>query len=420
MSHSPSSLHKHRYLTLWRIHFFAGLYVVPFMLMLSITGIIMMLYTPVIEPLMHPNLVTISAHSEAANYQTWEQQRQAVATRYPNAVINQMIVPHADSEPTRFVLTTPEGTNQLTFVDPYTSQVLGDLNKDNTLYAWADNIHGTILLGSWGDAMIELAAILTFVMLITGLYLWAARRRTGQPQWKPNLHRKGRSLWRELHTIIGAYIAIALLLFAMTGLSWTGITGAKVLQAWGSFPAGVYDGIPISDLTHADLNPGVHEEVPWNLEQLALPASGSLAGLPGIPKEQPVNLDTVVSYARDNGMTFFRVNLPKSETGVYSVMAATMSRDITDATQDRSLHVDQYTGNVLADITFDQYGLMAKSMAVGIPLHMGTWTTLNLVINTLLCLMVIFLSIGGYVLWWKRRPTNAGFTLVPPPKREKP
>ncbi|WP_277253873.1 PepSY domain-containing protein, partial [Neptunomonas phycophila] len=124
----------------------------------------------------------------------------------------------------------------------------------------------------------------------------------------------------------------------------------------------------------------------------------------------------VVSYARDNGMTYFRVNLPKSETGVYSVMAATMSRDITDATQDRSLHLDQYTGNVLADITFDEYGLMAKAMAIGIPLHMGTWTKLNLVINTVLCLLIIFLSVGGYVLWWKRRPTNAGFKLVPPPK----
>ncbi|MDP2523083.1 PepSY domain-containing protein [Neptunomonas phycophila] len=415
-SHSDSAMHKRRYMTLWRIHFFAGLYVVPFMLMLSITGIIMMLYTPVLEPLLHPNLVKLPTHEVGASYQTWEQQRHAVSLQYPDATIKQMIVPHAPSEPTRFVLNTSEGANQLTFVDPYTSQVLGSLNQDGTLYAWADNIHGTILLGSWGDAMIELAAILTFVMLFTGVYLWTARRRTGLSQWKPHWKRKGRSFWRELHTMTGVYVAMALLLFAITGLSWTGITGAKVLQAWGSFPAGVYDGIPTSELTHADLNPGVHEEVPWNLEQVPLPASGSLAGLPGIPKTQPVNLDTVVSYARDNGMTYFRVNLPKSETGVYSVMAATMSRDITDATQDRSLHLDQYTGNVLADITFDEYGLMAKAMAIGIPLHMGTWTKLNLVINTVLCLLIIFLSVGGYVLWWKRRPTKAGFKLVPPPK----
>ncbi len=67
-THNDSAIHKRRYMTLWRIHFFAGLYVVPFMLMLSITGIIMMLYTPVLEPLLHPYLVKLPAHEASASY----------------------------------------------------------------------------------------------------------------------------------------------------------------------------------------------------------------------------------------------------------------------------------------------------------------------------------------------------------------
>ncbi|SEI45361.1 Uncharacterized iron-regulated membrane protein [Allopseudospirillum japonicum] len=417
-THTGIAQSKSSYNRLWRWHLLAGLYVVPFMLMLSLTGIIMMIYKPVIEPIFYSELVSV-APAENQPRMSWQQQIELVQQAYPDGIVRQLLLPHDANDSVR-VLVKLAGENLQVFVDPYRGKILGAVNKDATLYALADNIHGTLLLGAFGDGMIELAAALTLILLITGLMMWWARRKR-QPEYllKPNSKLKGRMSLREWHTLSGFYLTIVLGLFVVSGLSWTGIWGAKMVQAWNSFPDGVFSGIPLSDQSHASLNPGVEEQVPWNLEQTLMPASGSMAGKPGIPQGTPVNADSVIQYAQENGMTRFRLNLPTSPEGVYTAMAATMSGDITDPYADRTLHIDQYTGKVLADVGYKDYSLFSKAMAIGIPLHMGLWGKSNLVINILLCLGIIFISVAGVVMWWQRKPSNRRIHLGAPSSTKK-
>ncbi len=409
---------KSGYNRLWRWHLLAGLYVVPFMLMLSLTGIIMMTYKPLIEPLIYSELISVTP-TDGQSRISWQQQVDLVKSAYPEGVVRQLLLPQDEQDPVR-ILVKEAGVNLQVFVDPYRGEIIGTLNNDATLYALADEIHGTLLLGAFGDGLIELAAALTLILLVTGLLLWWARRKR-QPGYllRPETGLKGRLSWREWHTFSGFYLSVVLMLFVLSGLSWTGIWGAKMIQAWSSFPAGVFSGIPLSDQTHASLNPGVTEQVPWNLEQTPLPASGSLSGQPGIPADTPVNADSVIRYAQDNGMTRFRLNLPTALDGVYTAMAAAMNGDITDPFADRTLHIDRYTGKVLADVGYDDYSLLAKAMAVGIPLHMGLWGRTNLVINIVLCLGIIFVCIAGIVMWWQRKPANRSFHLGAPSSRSK-
>ncbi len=414
-----SSELKGKYNRLWRWHLLAGLYVIPFMLMLSITGIIMMLYKPVIEPLVYPELVTLESRESVNEPQktasiSWQQQVDLVSQAYPDGVVRQLLIPSHNAEPVRF-LVKQDGVNLEVFLDPYKGKILGAINKDATLYALADDIHGSLLLGAFGDGLIELSAALTLILLVTGLLMWWARRKR-QPGYlmKPESGLKGRASWREWHTFSGFYLTGVLALFVVSGLSWTGIWGAKMVQTWNSFPAGVFSGIPLSDQTHGSLNPGVEEQIPWNLELTPLPESGSMAGETGIPDGMPVNADSVIRYALDNGMTRFRLNLPSKPEDVYTAIAATMSGDITDPLADRVLHLDQYTGKVLSDVGYEQYSLLAKAMAWGIPLHMGRWGSANLIINLLLCLGIIGLSVAGLVMWWKRKPANRRFFLGAP------
>ncbi|MBB1485940.1 PepSY-associated TM helix domain-containing protein [Oceanospirillum sediminis] len=409
---------KARYCQAWRWHFFAGLYAIPFMLMLAITGMIMLLFRPLIEPALYSEITHVQP---GQNYLSWEQQRYKVAQAYPDGQVTQLTLPKTADESSRFLVKTSEGTNLQVFINPYTGDVLGNYDKNDTLYALADEIHGTFLLGKTGDALIELSMGFSLVLLITGFYMWWPRLKQRKVSfWKPSMGYQGRSFWKELHGVTGVWLSAILVFFIITGLSWTGIWGARIVQPWNSFPAGVWGGVPVSDQTHATLNPGVNEEVPWNLELVPMPESGSLTGKPGIPETFSVNLDTVVAYGKDNGMTTFRVSIPQSETGVYTLMAATMSGDITDARQDRTIHIDQYTGNKLGDIGYNDYSLIAKSMATGIGLHMGLWGNWNLVSNLIACLLTIFLCAGGCVLWWKRRPSAQKQSLNAPPLSEKP
>ncbi len=110
----------------------------------------------------------------------------------------------------------------------------------------------------------------------------------------------------------------------------------------------------------------------------------------------------------------FRINLPQDATGVYTISADSMSGDTTDPTGDRTVHVDQYSGAILAKVGFADYGLAAQSMAVGIALHQGDMGLWNILVNTVFCAAIIFISISGVVMWWKRRPAGA-LRLAPPP-----
>ncbi|KDM93367.1 PepSY-associated TM helix domain-containing protein [Photobacterium galatheae] len=436
--HLPEQRQTQRawYMTAWRWHFYAGLYVVPFLIMLSVTGL-MMLYAGSIDNLRLKDLLFVEP---AAQTVPVTQQFDAVQQAYPDATIKQYLTPKQPEDVSRFAVVSAAGQGLFVTVNPYTAEVLGSLDRDNNLYAWAESIHGTLLMGDMGDRLIELAASFAVILIVSGAYLWWPRDNASKAgMFRIRLTRGKRTFWRDLHANLGVVTAVFLLLFLLSGLSWSGIWGSKMVQAWNTFPTGVFGDVPLSDAKHAEMNHGDLKEVPWNLEQTAMPLStpshaghhdgqetqetqekstqgnsiqGNSTPRKGIQGE--VNLDSVVAFARVQGFTAFRVNLPKGEQGSYSILQSTMSNDITDATQDRTLHLNQYTGDVLADIKYSQYSPMAKAMAWGIALHEGDFGGWNKAVNTLLCLSFILISASGVVMWWLRRPKGKVALSAPP------
>ncbi len=196
------------------------------------------------------------------------------------------------------------------------------------------------------------------------------------------------------------------------GLSWAGIWGDTFVKAWNTFPAEKWEA-PLSDLTHADLNPHAEHDVPWTLEDTPLPASGSQVGEQVIPG--PVTLDSAVAYARSLGFNGrFQLNLPADDIGVWTVSHDSMSNDGPNPAADRTIHIDQYTGKVLADVGYADYSVYAKMMAWGIAFHEGDMGNWNLALNTVFCLSVIFIAASGVVMWWLRRPSGARRLAAPP------
>ncbi|MGC4026659.1 MAG: PepSY domain-containing protein [Mesorhizobium sp.] len=101
-------------------------------------------------------------------------------------------------------------------------------------------------------------------------------------------------------------------------------------------------------------------------------------------------------FARSIGFNEqFRINAPQSEAGVYTISADSMDGDTNNATGDRTVHVDRYTGNMLADVKFADYSIAGKAMAVGIALHQGNLGPLNTALNLAFCLAVIGMCFTG-------------------------
>jgi uncharacterized iron-regulated membrane protein len=397
------------YAAAWRLHFYAGLYVLPFLFMLSITGFVMVFFTGFQSRLGMQVRVVPQAQVVAVM-----QQAKVALAGFPGGMVKEYIAPKAADMP-GWVVTQHDGVTQAVAVNPYTAEVLKVVDKDHTVFAWAERIHGTLLLGDVGDRLIEIAAGLAVVMVVTGLYLfWPRHRSRWAEVFVPDLRLRGRARWRSWHACIGFWVSALLMVFLLTGMAWTGVWGGKLVQAWSTFPESKWDAVPTSDASHAALNPPGLHEVPWGLEQTAMPASGSGAGVPGVPSSGPLDLGGAVALAKRLGFSGqFHVQLPRGEDGVFTLSADSMSGDLTNPLADRTVHVDRYTGKVLAEVAFKDYAPGAKVMAVGTALHQGDLGWWNALLNMLACAAVAFLSVSGVVMWWKRRPAGSGRLFAP-------
>lgn len=403
---APTGVNK-LYFAAWRWHFYAGLYVVPFLLMLALTGAFMMAYDYYGNELGYAPDVAVAGPALPPS-----QIASAALASVPDGTVATYITPASPTRPA-YVEIAKGAAFIAVAVNPYTAEVLVSNDETQTWRNWAERVHGTLLIGTLGDRLIEAAASLSILLIVTGLYLWWPRGGGLLAALVPDLKAKGRGLWRELHKATGIWISAILLIFMLSGLAWTGIWGDLYVKPWSGFPANKWDNVPLSDLTHKDLNHTALHEVPWTLEAQHLPASGSDAGTPAVA--QPVVLDTVVQWAGANGFQGqYKIALPGSDTGVYSVSIDGRNGDGFTPSDDRFVHIDRYTGNILADVPYAAYPLLGKAMAWGIGLRKGEAGPLNFWFNAAYLALVVFLCVSGIVMWWKRRPAGASRLAAPP------
>ncbi len=393
------------YRAVWRWHFYSGLFVVPFLMMLATTGLIILWFTGVSPE--YGDWLRVAPGGEPLRISA---QADAALAAHPGGKVGQYIAPWGTQYPALFRVDLGDG-NRMLALDPYTGKVIQDVPQAGTWNEFITNIHGELLVGGNGgpgDFVIEIAASLGVIMVITGLYLWWPRNgRSLGSILVPNFTLSGRPLWKSLHESIGFWASIMLLFFLLSGLAWAGVWGGKFVQAWSTFPAEKWDAVPSSDKSHESMNHGALKEVPWTLEQTLMPASGSTAGIVDLPEGTPVVLESVEALGRALGFEGrFQVAVPGDDKAVWTLSQDSMSYDSTDPTADRTVHVDQYTGKILADVKFADYPFFGKAMAVGIALHEGQMGVWNVALNTIFCLTVLLACVSGIVMWWQRRPAG--------------
>ncbi|KJZ20917.1 PepSY-associated TM helix domain-containing protein [Loktanella sp. S4079] len=399
------------YFAAWRWHFYTGIAVIPFLMILAFTGM-MMLWIAWIDG-RDGERTAVIPQSTAQPVST---QADAAVAAIDGGVLKQYVAPRRDDLAALFRVDQGKDAIMVA-VDPYTATVIETFPRRSGWYDFFDNIHSDLMLGVTGDRMLETAASLSLVLIATGLYMWWPRGGGWRRALLPKLS-GGRSLWKSLHGVVGIWVSAVLVLFLISGLAWAGIWGGKFVQAWSQFPAEKWDNVPLSDETHASMN-HTRREVPWALEQTPMPASDQHSEHDAV--DGPLTIDDIDAMAREIGFDArYQLNLPRDETGVWTISRDSMSTDSENPTTDRTVHIDQFSGEILADVRYADYSLAGKAMAVGIALHMGTLGLWSVLANTVVCLAVMFLCASALVLWWKRRPTKAGRLAAPPMPRELP
>jgi len=392
------------YASMWRWHFYAGLFVAPFLIVLALTGLAM-LFRGTLDRWQFGSFLSTAPLAGPVTHQA---QLDAARAALPGAVILRY-EPFPAPEATR-VAATVDGRPHTIYVDSGTGRLCGLVDDEDRLGLLAEQVHGTLLLREGGDRLIEVAAGLGVALLLSGLYLWFPGRRSGQSggRWRW----RGRLGWRNAHGWIGAILAPALLFYLVSGLAWTGIWGGRYVQAWNTYPAEKFAPAPAAEHgppTHDVLNGLGAKAIPWNLEQTALPRS-SREG------DRLLTIDDAIGVARQAGIgSRFWVGLPDGPDGVWTVAQTAFDGNIHDPREELTVHVDRYTGAVRGRVAFADYSWGAKAMAAGVPLHKGHLGRWSVVLATTVCLAVILLATSGLVAWWMRRPAR-GWRLAAPPK----
>ncbi|SEM88575.1 Uncharacterized iron-regulated membrane protein [Pseudomonas sp. ok272] len=400
----------------WRWHFYAGLFVAPFMVMLALTGIIY-LFKPQLDPLMYGSLLNVQPGHHTLDADTLLRR---VEHAYPNGKVSQYLPAVSAERSAQFVLS--DGGRELNvFIDPYQGDVLGEQDAKDNLQAIARALHGELMIGTLGDRLIELAAGWGIVLVVSGVYLWWPRGKGGAGILWPRWHTRGRALWRDLHTVTGFWGAALLLVMLLSGMTWTGFWGKQYAAVWNQFPVAMWTDVPLSDQSARSLNTATRQTVPWALENTPLPMSGDHAEHRGhtpastAPAAPAIRLQAVQDIAqRGNVERGYSITFPTTASGVFTVAVFA-----DDPRNDATLHVDQYSGKVLADVRWEQYGNVARATEVGVMLHEGKmFGTVNQIIVLLICLMILFSAVSGVVIWFKRRPQ--GTFGIPPLRHDLP
>ncbi|MEB1528333.1 PepSY-associated TM helix domain-containing protein [Xanthomonas sp. WHRI 7945] len=442
------------YRAVWRWHFYAGLLVLPLLAWLALTGAAFVYQQP-IDGYFHRALKTVQVPARARAVAPQRLLDAALAAQPGQAL--RYTTPLRRDASAEVTVGTADGRRLVVYVDPYRARVLGSLPEHGTVAWTIRRLHSLALVGPWASALIEVAAGWAILLVLTGVYLWWPRGRRGgvtTVRGRP----PQRVFWRDTHALTGSVVGAMLLFLALTGMPWSWFWGAQVNRLANGhhygYPAGLRVDLPMSAQRLSD------DEVPaWSLRQARLPQSQLPQAAMPMPMPMPmpaaedarsasdvadngngahaehagnaehaahgamamdamdamalqpgaIGLDAAVARFQARGIAAgYGVALPRGARGVY-----TASVYPSELAQQRVIHLDQYSGKVLLDMRYADYGPLAKALEWGINVHLGQqYGTFNQLVLIVSCIGILLLCVSAALMWWKRRP--AGGLGVPP------
>lgn len=379
---------------IWRWHLFAGLIISPFLIILAVTGAIY-LFQGDIEEYIYKDY-----------YQVEENGERIAASELVNTAFNTVgggdvtrYRPGEDAERSVEVGITDNNGDALTvFLNPYNREVLGIINDNTRFSVIIENLHSELMAGTVGDRIVELITCWTVIMILSGLYLWFPKTKEKiKGVFTFRFNKGNRIKWRDLHAVSGFWFSLLILFFLFSGLLWTGFWGngfQQLTTATGSgYPPSIWTGpAPESETVTEEV-----ADVSWAAEKLPVADSEMVSGF------TQASIDDILNRAEETGIhPSYDIFYPADNTGVF-----TLSTFPDQAKDEATIHIDQYTTDVIADYRYDHYGPLGKIMALGITIHKGLeFGFLNQMLGLLVCIGLIGMVITGVWMWLKRKPKN--------------
>ena len=382
------------YRGIWRWHFYAGLFVLPFILILSLTGAIY-LFKPQIdswEERDFQNFGTVGAVSA-------DRQLDSALKAVPGGKLNHYRLPREAGDAAMIQLTQANGAPLEVYVSP-NGEVVGTLDPSSRISALVAKFHGSLMLGKWGDRLVELAASWTIVMILTGMFLWWPRPFKAAGTFWPRLSLGGRAALKDLHRVTGIWISGLVLVMLASGLPWAGTWGSAF--NWARAELGLVQGaqewkVGVETASSNAAGHGSHDH-------------NNMPTIADFPKDigPSLPLSHFVDLARVQEMAFPVLVIPPNSpqrfgppTGEeWTVKSQSQNRPLQ-----QSAKFDKLSGQEISRSGFGDKHVIDRAVGYGIAWHEGQlFGIANQIMGLLTAIALIAVSCLGVAMWLKRKP----------------
>lgn len=381
-----------------RLHFFAGIFVAPFLMVAALTGLAYT-FTPQLDQLVYGDQLRVEQVGEAPR--PLAEQIAAARAAHPEGSLASVVTPPGPEDTTRVVLSLPElGDKQRTvFVNPYTAEVQGDLTTwfgSTPLTTWLDDLHRNLHLGETGRLYSEVAASWLWVIVAGGLVLWLGRSRgqrakSARGVLLPDRSARGVRRTRSWHAATGVWLALGLLFLSATGLTWSHYAGDR----FGQLLDAAKGRAPALETTLPGAQPPAEDEGGEHAGHGAAEESAAA---------EPADFDAALAAARDAGLGgTVEVTPPADSSGAWVVA---QGDNVWPVHYDQ-VAVDTGKGEITSHSRWADYPLLAKLSKLGVQGHMGVlFGIVNQIVLAAIAIGLTAVTVWGYRMWWQRRPTR--------------
>ncbi len=380
----------------------------PFIVLLAVTGAIY-LFKPQFEAYQE------AAYQVKANEkvpQSVTSQALAAVKVLPHAQFNAYQLPASPQSPAHVMLIY-QGELRRVLVNPYTLQVMNVATEEDRFMPWIHRLHGRLLMGDKGSYLVELAASWAIVMIVTGLFLWWPRDAKGLAGvLYPRLHIASgqplsgkvarRIFWRDLHAVIGFWIALFVLFLLISGLPWT--------KSWGGL---------LKEVRQFGATSQTQIKQDWFTSQKELQEANSMLA-PGeehahhrhdrqltadIPEQTvlPASLDTMV-----RNVAGLQLPPPVMIAAPSRRNAGWVGKSDTQHRPSRvTVNLDPQNGAILSRTNFEDKPMLDRVVGYGVAVHEGQlFGWFNQLLGLLTALGLVAVVVSGVVMWLRRRQAS--------------
>jgi len=360
---------------MWKWHFIAGVVLMPFILLLTLTGSIY-LFKSMYETYTNTQMMKVVVKEKRLSY---EKQLELVSM-------------YTGKNPSKFVLSSKEdeastfevgkwSKKRTIYINPYTGEIQGDIKTSDTLMHKIKKLHGELLLGNIGSKVVELTASWTVVLILTGLYIWWPKNDWQLKGFFLIRFKSGkRAFFRDVHVITAFWLSIFLLITLAGGLPWTDVWGSgfkKVQKMTNSGYPKNYNGKKLTSI---------------------------------VQNHESISLDEMIKVAKNLNLEGrVTLSIPKKKTNVFTVQ-----NRAADISKQEIYHFDQYSSKEILSYTWEDVGSMRQARTWLMSFHQGLFGPWNWYLMIIVSLLFFLSGIAGFVSYMLRKEKNDfGIPSVP-------